>query len=183
MLGEVLLDTLKQEQVPGAFFILGNLITRNPELVKRMAMEGHIVANHTNLHKDMTKVDQFDEFKKELDDLNHLYQNTTGLEMAKYYRPPEGKFNERSLAYANQLGYKTIFWSFAYADWDNNKQPSPESAKAKILDHIHNGAILLLHPTSATNAQIIGDVIRALKAGGYRFGSLDELTKDAKAIS
>ena len=180
---EKILDTLKQEQVPGAFFILGNLITRNPELVKRMAMEGHIVANHTNLHKDMTKVDQFDEFKKELDDLNHLYQNTTGLEMAKYYRPPEGKFNERSLAYANQLGYKTIFWSFAYADWDNNKQPSPESAKAKILDHIHNGAILLLHPTSATNAQIIGDVIRALKAEGYRFGSLDELTKDAKAIS
>lgn len=180
---EKILDTLKQEQVPGAFFVLGNLIARNPELIKRMATEGHIVANHTNLHKDMTKVNTLDEFQKELDDLKRLYQSVTGADLANYYRPPEGKFNKQSLAYANQLGYKTIFWSFAYADWDNDKQPSPESAKAKILDNIHNGAILLLHPTSATNAQILKDVIQRLKTDGYRFGTLDELTKETATTS
>ena len=96
--------------------------------------------------------------------------------MSKYYRPPEGAFTEENLAFASALGYKTIFWSFAYADWDNGKQPSASEAMAKILDHVHNGAVLLLHPTSATNAEILGDVIAQLKRDGYRFGTLDELT-------
>ena len=171
-----ILDVMKSEDVKGAFFILENLINKNPELVKRMADEGHTVANHTSKHKDMTTVDSKEEFSEELSKLETLYKDVTGREMPGYYRPPEGRFDERSLAYVQELGYKTIFWSFAYADWDNNKQPSAEYAKAKIMDNIHNGAVLLLHPTSATNAAILSDVIKDLKALGYRFGELSELT-------
>ena len=170
------MDVLKEEQVSGAFFILSNLIRRNPDLIRRMAEEGHIVANHTAHHKNMTTVDTPEEFQAELEALETLYRETTGREMARYYRPPEGKFDERSLQFAQQLGYQTIFWSLAYADWDNDHQPSPDAAKAKILENIHNGAVLLLHPTSATNAQILGEIIQTLKSNGYRFGTLDELT-------
>ena len=93
---------------------------------------------------------------------------------------PEGKFSEQSMKYANELGYKTVFWSFAYADWDNARQPSPEAAKKKILDNVHNGEVMLLHPTSATNAEILGDIIRELKSQGFRFGTLDELCGDPR---
>ena len=96
-------------------------------------------------------------------------------ELSKYYRPPEGKFNEKSMRFANELGYKTIFWSLAYADWDNSNQPVPEKALKKILDNVHNGAVILLHPTSATNAAIMPELIKQLKMQGYRFGTLDEL--------
>ena len=168
---------MRSENVTGAFFILENLIDKDPELVCRMAEEGHIVANHTSRHRDMTKVDSIEEFSAELEALNTCYKKLTGREMAKYYRPPEGRFDERSLSFAKELGYKTIFWSFAYADWDNQKQPSASAAKAKILENIHNGAVILLHPTSATNAEILPDIIKTLKAEGYRFGTLDELTE------
>ena len=172
-----ILDAMKEENVTGAFFILSNLIDRNPELVCRMVDEGHIVANHTSTHKDMTRVENMEDFKSELDRLGEEYRALTGREMAHYYRPPEGRFDEKSLDFAKQLGYKTIFWSFAYADWDNGKQPSEENAKKKIFDNMHNGAVILLHPTSETNARILGEVIRALTAEGYRFGTLDELTE------
>ena len=175
---EKILDTLGNEQVPGAFFVLENLITRNTDLVCRMIKEGHTVANHTASHKDMTKLGR-DEFAAELKRLEDIFQEKTGSVMPKYYRPPEGKFNEMSMKLADELGYKTIFWSFAYADWDNNQQMSRERAMAKILDNMHNGAVILLHPTSATNAAILGDVIQVLKAQGYRFGTLDELTGQA----
>ncbi len=176
---EKILDTLKAENVKGAFFILENLIVRNTELVKRMADEGHTICNHTAKHKDMTKCCSINEFKTELENLEKIYSQYTGKEMSKYYRPPEGKFNEETMKYASELGYKTIFWSLAYADWDNNKQMSATEAKAKILDNIHNGAIILLHPTSATNAQILGEVIRELKNQGYKFSTLDELTLES----
>ncbi|MBQ9085863.1 MAG: polysaccharide deacetylase family protein [Clostridia bacterium] len=171
-----ILNILSEEQVPGAFFILGNLINRNPDLIRRMVQDGHTVCNHTNHHPDMTTKKTLDDFKEELISLEELYRQATGMELAKYYRPPEGKFDKTSLKYARQLGYQTIFWSLAYADWDNSKQPSPESAKKKILDNIHNGAVILLHPTSATNAIILKEVIQTLKGQGYRFGTLDELT-------
>ena len=177
---EKILDVLKTENVKGAFFILGNLITRNTELVKRMADEGHTVCNHTVHHKDMTKVSSKEEFSAELCALEELYREYTGKEMAKYYRPPEGKYDEKTLAYANELGYKTIFWSLAYADWDNNKQPSIEKAMKILLDNMHNGAVILLHPTSATNAAIIGELIRTLKAEGYRFGELTGLVGEGR---
>jgi len=173
---EKILDIMKNENVNGAFFILSNLVDKAPELVCRMVNEGHTVANHTSNHKDMTKIEDIDSFRSELDALNNKFEEVTGKKMSNYYRPPEGRFDETSLAFAQKLGYKTIFWSFAYADWDNNKQPSEAEAKKKILDNIHNGAVILLHPTSATNAAVLDDVIRSLKAEGYRFGTLDELT-------
>lgn len=173
---EKILDTMKTENVKGAFFILDNLIKHDTALVKRMKDEGHLICNHTAKHKDMTKISDLGSFKAELDSLESTYEEYVGGEMAKYYRPPEGKFSEENLKMANDLGYCTIFWSFAYADWDNERQMSPETAVKKILDGTHNGEIILLHPTSATNAQILGELIRAWKDMGYRFGTLDELT-------
>ena len=170
-----ILDTLKEKGVPAAFFILANLVKTNTELVKRMVDEGHIVCNHTASHRDMTKLSD-DEFAAELARMEKLYSDLTGHEIAKYYRPPEGKFSEANLKKAKELGYKTIFWSFAYADWDNNKQPDPERAIKLIIDNAHNGEIMLLHPTSKTNADILGRVIDELRAQGYSFGSLDQLT-------
>ncbi len=173
-----ILDILHEENVKGAFFILNHILNANTALILRMINEGHIVANHSAHHKDMTKINSIDEFAIELRTLEDLYKEKTGKNMPKYFRPPEGRFNQQSMAYAQSLGYKTIFWSIAYADWDNNAQPSPKVAKAKILDNIHNGAIILLHPTSTTNTIILRDVIKDLKAMGYRFGTLDELCKD-----
>lgn len=170
-----ILDVLKEEKVSGAFFILGNLITSNPDLILRMIDEGHTVCNHTYSHKDLTSSSK-EAFSAELARLENEYYQCTGKSMAKYYRPPEGKFSQATMQYADDLGYKTIFWSFAYADWDNNKQMSPAAAKEKILSNIHNGAVILLHPTSSTNAAILGEVIRELKAQGYAFGTLDQLT-------
>ena len=174
---EKILDSLKKQNITGAFFVLGNLIERNTSLVSRMFNEGHLVCNHTYSHKSMTGK-SLEQMKEELSRLEKACIECTGKELNKYYRPPEGKFDENSLKYANELGYKTIFWSFAYEDWDNNKQMSAQKAKAKILDNIHNGAVILLHPTSATNAAILEDVIVEIKNLGYRFGSLDELCSD-----
>ena len=171
-----ILDILKEESVSGAFFILGNLIRKNPDLITRMLAEGHIVANHTMHHHDMSKVTDEKEFLKEITSLEKLYTEATGKEMAKYYRPPEGRFSEENLKWLKENGYKTVFWSIAYADWDNENQPSCEFAKKKILDHLHNGAVILLHPTSATNAAVLKDLISEIRSEGYRFGTLDELT-------
>lgn len=172
-----ILDTLKEEAVPSAFFVLDHMILCETELVKRMADEGHLVCNHTAKHRDMTKMHTKEKIAEELSALETLYKEKIGGEMPKYYRPPEGKLSEENLAFLKELGYKTVMWSFAYADWDNERQPAPEIAKQKILDNTHNGAVILLHPTSATNAKILGDCIKAWKAEGYRFGTLDELTK------
>ena len=171
-----ILDTLAEKEVPGAFFVLENLIKRNPELILRMRDEGHLVCNHTAKHNDMSAVGDKEEFAAELASLDDQYRELTGSEMAKYYRPPEGRFSERNLKFADELGYKTIFWSFAYADWDNNKQPDVEAAIKKVFDNTHNGAVILLHPTSKTNADIMGRLIDGWREAGYRFGTLDELT-------
>lgn len=174
-----ILDVLKNHDVQGAFFVLENLITSNPDLIKRMAAEDHLVCNHTMKHHDMTKVKDINKFTEELNGLEKLYKDCTGYDMVKFYRPPEGRFSEQNLVFLKELGYKTIFWSFAYADWDNKKQPSPEEAKLKILNNTHNGAVILLHPTSATNALILDDLITAWENQGYRFGNLYELTRDS----
>ena len=171
-----ILDTLKKEQVTGAFFVLDHLVRDNTELVKRMAKEGHLVCNHTSHHKDMTRMQDADAFMKELTSLETLYREKIGQDMPQFYRPPEGKISEENLQWLQKAGYKTILWSFAYADWDNQRQMPPEKAKEKIMENIHNGAVLLFHPTSATNAAILGDVIVTLKSQGYRFGTLQELT-------
>ncbi|MBO5111651.1 MAG: polysaccharide deacetylase family protein [Clostridia bacterium] len=174
---EKILNTLKDENVPAAFFILDNLILKNTDLVKRMAAEGHTVCNHTMKHRDMTKVTDIAEFEAELTGLERLYEEKIGAKMAKFYRPPEGKFSEQNLQFATELGYTTVFWSFAYADWDNKHQMSEEEAMKKVMENTHNGAILLFHPTSETNAKILPRLIAEWKAQGYRFGTLDELKK------
>ncbi|MBR3640118.1 MAG: polysaccharide deacetylase family protein, partial [Clostridia bacterium] len=175
------LDTLKEDNVPGAFFVLENLAEREPELLKRMTDDGHTVCNHTAKHRDMTLCRDFTEFSEELGKMEKEYEKATGKMLSKYYRPPEGRFSEENLCYAEKLGYKTVFWSFAYADWDNDRQPDPKTSCEKIVSSVRPGVVLLLHPTSKTNAEILGDVIRTLKKEGYRFGTLDELFDDEKA--
>jgi len=170
-----ILDVLKSHNAHGAFFILKNIILRNGDVVQRMTDEGHLVCNHTANHPDMSGITDRKMFEKQLAMLDSAYNELTGREMAKVYRPPEGRFTEQNLEYAKELGYKTVFWSFAYADWDNNKQPDPDKALEKILAHVHNGEIMLLHPTSATNAAILDQLLTRLERDGYRFGSLEEL--------
>jgi Predicted xylanase/chitin deacetylase len=176
---ETILNVLKKHKVQGSFFVLENLIKSNPDLIKRMAEEDHLVCNHTMKHFDMSKIRSKEKFTEELKSLADLYKNCTGYDMPKFYRPPEGRFSEENLMFAKEIGYKTIFWSFAYADWDNKKQPDPEEAKLKILSNTHNGAVILLHPTSGTNAAILDDLITEWKNQGYRFGNLYQLTRNS----
>lgn len=171
---EKILDVMKAHNVNGAFFILSNLIDKNPELVKRMADEGHLVCNHTYNHKDMTTLTNA-EILANLERLETKYKDATGYTMERIFRFPEGRYNERVLRLLNENGYKTVFWSMAYDDWDNARQMNPELAKSKLLATTHEGAILLLHPTSTTNAAILGDLICEWKAQGYTFGSLKDL--------
>ena len=170
-----ILDALKKHEAEGAFFILENIVKRDPDVVKRMGDEGHLVCNHTQNHPDMTKITDREMFDKQLVTLEKTYKEVTGRDLAKVFRPPEGRFSELSMSYAKELGFKTVFWSFAYADWDNNKQPDPDKAIEKIMAHTHNGEVMLLHPTSATNAAIMDDLLTRLENEGYRFGSLEEL--------
>ncbi len=174
---ERILDILKEKDVKAAFFILSNLVDKNMDLITRMADEGHLVCNHTSKHKDMSTVESYEEFTTELYALENYYRQKTGRELDKFFRPPEGHFNQKTLEFAKKNGYKTIFWSFAYADWDNYNQMSAEAAKKKIFENVHPGEIMLLHPTSQTNADILGDVIDTLRADGYRFGALTELQR------
>lgn len=170
-----ILDTLKEKQVPAAFFLVGNYIRQSPDLVRRMVAEGHTVGNHTMHHYDMSRLSDKAAFSKELTDLEALYKETVGQELPKFYRPPQGIYSEENLKMAQELGYKTLFWSLAYVDWNNDSQPTREAAFAKLLPRTHNGAVVLLHSTSKTNAEILGELIDKWKAMGYRFGTLEEL--------
>ena len=170
-----ILDTLKEKQVPAAFFLVGNYIQRSPDLVRRMVAEGNTVGYHTMQHYDMSRLSDTAAFSKELTDLEALYQETVGQELPKYYRPPQGIYSEENLKMAQELGYQTVFWSLAYVDWNNDAQPTRETAFAKLLPRTHNGAVVLLHSTSKTNAEILGELIDKWKEAGYRFGTLEEL--------
>ena len=172
---EKILDTLKQHQVPAAFFLVGNYIEKNADLVRRMAEEGHIVGNHTMHHPDMSKLGDKAAFSKELTDLEALYKETTGRDLPKYYRPPQGIYSEENLKMAKELGYKTVFWSLAYVDWNNDRQPTKEEAFQKLLPRTHNGAVILLHSTAQTNAEILDELLTKWKDMGYRFATLEEL--------
>ena len=170
-----ILDVLKKHQVSAAFFLVGNYLEKNADLVRRMAQEGHIVGNHTMHHRDMSALADRSAFRKELEDLENKYREITGLDMPKYYRPPQGIYSQENLAMAKELGYKTVFWSLAYVDWMNDKQPTREEAFQKLLPRTHNGAVILLHSTSRTNAEILDELITKWKEEGYRFGTLEEL--------
>ena len=170
-----ILDTLNKHQAPAAFFVVGNMIESAPDLIRRMAQEGHIVGNHTYHHPDMSAISDQAAFKKELDDLAALYQQTTGQELPKFYRPPQGKYSQENLKQAQALGYRTVFWSLAYVDWYVDNQPTQEQAYAKLLPRIHDGAIVLLHSTSRTNAEILDDLLTRWEEMGFTFASLSDL--------
>lgn len=172
---EKILDILKRQQVPAAFFLVGNYIEKNADLVRRMVEEGHIVGNHTMHHYDMSKLNTMEAFSKELTDLEVLFKETTGQEMPKFYRPPQGIYSQENLQMAKELGYKTVFWSLAYVDWNNDNQPSKEEAFGKLLPRTHPGAVVLLHSTSKTNAEVLEELIGKWKEEGYTFGTLEDL--------
>ena len=172
---EKILDILKQQQVPAAFFLVGNYLEKNADLVRRMVEEGHIVGNHTMHHYDMSKLTTQEAFSKELQDLEDLYRKTTGQEMRKFYRPPQGIYSEENLKMAKELGYQTVFWSLAYVDWNKDAQPTREEAFRKLLPRTHPGAVVLLHSTSSTNAEILEELIGKWKEEGYSFGTVEEL--------
>lgn len=172
---EKVLDVLRSHSAVGAFFILPNIIRTNTSLVNRMFDEGHTVCNHSYSHRNMGKISSYDEFIKEINGVERVCLEYTGKEMSKYFRPPEGAFSEKTLSFCRDAGVVPVFWSFAYADWDNNAQKDAEWAYDRIMSSVHNGEVMLLHPTSSTNAAILDRVLTSLEEQGYRFGSLDEL--------
>lgn len=170
-----ILDALKKHNANAAFFVVGNFISTSPDLIKRMHEEGHTVGNHTYNHPDMSKISTKESFEKELKDVEDAYKEITGEEMTRYYRPPQGKYSTENLQMAKDMGYHTFFWSLAYVDWYQDKQPSREEAFDKLLGRIHPGAVVLLHSTSSTNGEILDELLGKWEEMGYTFQSLDHL--------
>lgn len=173
-----ILDALKAHNAPAAFFVVGHFVKTEPELIKRMAGEGHTVGNHTDDHPDMSGVTDKAAFLGQMEQVEAAYCEATGQQMPRYYRPPQGCYSPENLALAKECGYKTVFWSLAYVDWNQDDQPSAENAMKILTQRIHNGAILLLHNTSSTNAAILDGLLAEYESMGYRFGTLDELFAD-----
>lgn len=167
-----ILSTLKENDVKATFFITAHFVNTQPELVQQMINEGHIVGNHTVNHKSMPDLTE-EQIRKEVMDLHQVINEKFGYEM-KYIRPPKGEYSQYSLQVTNKLGYTTVMWSFAYEDWNEDKQPDETAAKKKVLDNLHNGEIMLLHGNSKTNTNILDSIIKEAKNMGYEFKSLDE---------
>lgn len=172
-----ILEALKKHQAPAVFFAVGNFIKDNPDLIKRMITEGHIVGNHTMTHPDMSQISSMESFQKELEGVEELYTSVTGEPMTKFYRPPRGVYSTENLSMAKELGYSTFFWSLAYVDWIQEQQPSKEEAFQKLIPRIHPGSIVLLHNTSSTNAAILDELLTRWEEMGYQFHSIKELTE------
>lgn len=175
---EAILEALKKHNANATFFVVGHYLESAPELVKRMVEEGHTVGNHTYHHPDMSKIADKASFQKEMEDVEKLYREITGKEIDKYYRPPQGKYSMENLKMAKELGYQTFFWSLAYADWYQDKQPSKEEAFEKLIGRIHPGAVVLLHSTSSTNAQILDELLTKWEEMGYEIRPLSELSTE-----
>ncbi|MBQ7096231.1 MAG: polysaccharide deacetylase family protein [Clostridia bacterium] len=171
-----ILDTLRAKGVSATFFVDGNFLKKNPDLIKQMAEEGHTIGNHSLNHADMTKLTDFETYRAQIDGWNTLLEEQ-GLSPSEYFRFPQGKFSARALDYNEKLGLKSVFWSFAYYDWVEEDQPEPSAALEKIMSRMHNGCILLLHSTSPTNAQILGDLIERLREEGYEIVSLSQMSE------
>ncbi|MDL2225492.1 polysaccharide deacetylase family protein [Eubacteriales bacterium OttesenSCG-928-M02] len=170
-----ILDTLKKHEICAAFFLVGHYMEQEPDLVKRMEEEGHIVANHTYTHPNMASISTKEKLAEELERNETVCAEKTGVTMRKYYRPPGGKYSEENLQHARELGYSTIFWSLAYVDWHMEKQPTREEALAKLVSRAHPGMVLLLHSASQINMEILDELITTYKDMGYTFGTLDDL--------
>ncbi len=170
-----ILSALKKHHVKATFFVVGHYLETAPELVKQMVEEGHTVGNHTYHHYDMSKISDLDSFRTEMESVEEKFKEITGEDMVKYYRPPQGKYSEENLKNAKELGYHTFFWSLAYVDWKQDAQPSHEEAFSKLMSRVHPGAIVLLHSTSSTNAEILDELLTRWENAGYSFGTLDEV--------
>ena len=177
---EKILEALQKHHVTATFFVVGNFIEKNQDLVKKMSDMGQHLANHSYSHPDMSGMDR-ESFEAELRKLEDCYREITGEEMVKLYRPPMGKYSDRSLMYAREMGYRTVFWSLAYVDWNQDQQPSKEEAFEKLLKRIHPGAIVLLHSTSSTNAQILDELLTKWEEMGYEFGDVAMISDGAAA--
>lgn len=160
-----ILDTLKEKGVSAIFFLTGDYAKKETELVNRMIDEGHVLGNHGMTHADLTTLTE-DEAKQEIMELHEYVKDTYDYEM-QYFRFPCGTYSEERLETLHQLGYKTLFWSYAYVDWQTDAQPSPETALEGLKKSAHGGEILLLHSVSSTNAQILGDAIDAFRSAGF----------------
>jgi peptidoglycan-N-acetylmuramic acid deacetylase len=170
-----ILDILKECKVPAAFFVVKPYIDTQPELVKRMVDEGHVVGNHTVHHPSIAQIRDKEKFDAEFTGVENAFKELTGQDMPKFFRPPMGKYSKKSLEMTKGLGYKTIFWSFAYKDWLVNNQPSESYAVEKICKGAHPGSVMLLHAVSNTNTKVLSSVIKTLQQEGYEFKSLNEL--------
>ena len=169
-----ILDTLKEKKVSAAFFITAPYAKEQTELINRMINEGHIVGNHTINHPNLPKLSNADKISEELTGMNKLVMDLYNYEM-KYMRPPEGEYSEKVLSIANDLGFKTVLWSFAYKGWDTNSQKGKDYAFKEVTSYLHDGAVLLLHAVSKDNADALGDIIDYARQNGYEFASLDEI--------
>lgn len=176
-----ILDALKAHGVSATFFAVGTFLESNPDLIKRIAQEGHTVGNHTWHHPDMSAISTKEAFEEELNSTAQKYQEITGQEMPRFYRPPQGKYSAQNLQMAKELGYQTFFWSLAYVDWYQDNQPTKEEAFEKLLGRIHPGAIVLLHSTSSTNAAILDELLTKWEEMGYHFGTLQELVDSRRS--
>ena len=170
-----ILETLKNNEVTATFFITAHYFNTATDLVQKMIDNGNIVGNHTVNHHSMPSLDD-EKLKKEVMDLHTTIYQKFGYEM-KYIRPPKGEYSQRTLALCNNLGYKTVMWSLAYDDWDENKQRGVEYAKTKVLDNLHPGAVILLHGNSVDNANALDSIIKEAKQMGYEFRSMDQFEK------
>ncbi|MCX4377022.1 MAG: polysaccharide deacetylase family protein [Lachnospiraceae bacterium] len=171
---EPILDALKKHNVTATFFVVGHYLESAPELVKRMVADGHFVGNHTYHHLDMSSISSKESFEKEMKDVEDKFQEITGTQLTRFYRPPQGKYNTKNLEMAKEMGYHTFFWSLAYVDWYQDKQPSKEEAFKKLLGRIHPGAIVLLHSTSKTNGEILDELLTKWEEMGYTFRTLED---------
>lgn len=174
---EPILDALKKHNAPATFFVVGHFLESAPDIAKRMVADGHTVGNHTYHHPDMSSISDMSSFQKEVDDVATLFKEITGQELAKYYRPPQGKYSTENLKMAQELGYNTFFWSLAYVDWNVDDQPTKEEAFDKLLTRVHPGAIVLLHSTSQTNGEILDELLTKWEEMGYTFKPLSDLVE------
>lgn len=173
-----ILEALKKHNVPATFFVVGHYLESAPELVKQMVTDGHFVGNHTYHHLDMSSIASRESFEKEMKDVEDKFREITGSEMARFYRPPQGKYSTKNLEMAKDMGYDTFFWSLAYVDWYQDKQPSHDEAFKKLVGRIHPGAIVLLHSTSRTNGEILDELLTKWEEMGYTFRTLEDFANN-----
>lgn len=175
-----ILDILKELKIPAAFFVVKPYIDSQPDIIKRMVKEGHLVCNHSNTHPSMASIINEEKFNSEFSTTEDAFKKLTGKDMPKFFRPPMGKYSQYSLEKTQALGYKTIFWSFAYRDWLIDDQPDESYAIEKIESSVHPGGILLLHAVSDTNTKVLKQVLLDLQKDGYKFKSLNDLPTEEK---